>query len=119
MGNNGHEGFGGPEELPQHLVNLPAYQIGKYEVTRGQYRKFIEAGGYEDSRYWSAEGWKWKESDVDRLCRNARPESLTPCGQTPRKNAVNRSIGQPSKNGLDMDTATPASLKRTITRWWA
>ena len=45
MGNNGHEGFGGPEEFPQHLVNLPAYQIGKYEVTRGQYRKFIEAGG--------------------------------------------------------------------------
>ena len=64
MGNNGHEGFGGPEEFPQHLVNLPAYQIGKYEVTRGQYRKFIEAGGYEDPRYWSVEGWKWKESDV-------------------------------------------------------
>jgi iron(II)-dependent oxidoreductase len=64
MGNNGHEGFGGPEELPQHSVNLPAYQIGKYEVTRGQYRKFMEAGGYEDSRYWSTEGWKWKESEA-------------------------------------------------------
>lgn len=64
MGNNGREKPLGPEELPQHLVNLPTYQIGKYEVTRGQYRKFIEAGGYGDPRYWSAEGWKWKESDV-------------------------------------------------------
>jgi formylglycine-generating enzyme required for sulfatase activity len=63
MGNNGHEGFGGPEEFPQHRVHLPTYQIGKYEVTRGQYRKFMEAGGYEDPRYWSPEGWKWKESN--------------------------------------------------------
>jgi hypothetical protein len=44
-------------------VNLPTYQIGKYEVTRGQYRRFIEAGGYEDPRYWSAEGWKWKQAN--------------------------------------------------------
>jgi len=64
MGNNGHEGFEGPEEFPQHSVTLPAYQIGKYEVTRGEFRKFIEAGGYTNSSYWSAEGWKWKESDV-------------------------------------------------------
>ncbi|MFC1805362.1 formylglycine-generating enzyme family protein [Planctomycetota bacterium] len=46
MGNSGREGFGGPEEFPQHSVHLPTYQIGKYEVTRGQYRKFIEAGGF-------------------------------------------------------------------------
>ena len=64
MGNNGSEGFGTSDELPQHWVDLPTYEIGKYEVTRGQYRRFIEAGGYRDSRYWSAEGWKWKESDV-------------------------------------------------------
>jgi gamma-glutamyl hercynylcysteine S-oxide synthase len=64
MGNNGHEGFGDPEELPRHPVDLPTYQIGKYEVTRGQFRKFIEAGGYDDPKYWFPEGWKWKESDV-------------------------------------------------------
>jgi formylglycine-generating enzyme required for sulfatase activity len=63
MGNNGHEGYEGPEEFPQHSVNLPAYQIGKCEVTRGEFRRFIEAGGYTNSSYWSTEGWKWKESD--------------------------------------------------------
>jgi iron(II)-dependent oxidoreductase len=64
MGNNGREGFGGAEEFPQHSVYLPAYEIGKYEVKRGQYRRFMEAGGYDDPNYWSPEGWKWKESDV-------------------------------------------------------
>jgi iron(II)-dependent oxidoreductase len=64
MGNNGHEGYEGPEELPQHSVNLPAYEIGKYEVTRGEFRRFIEDGGYAHAGYWSAEGWKWKESEV-------------------------------------------------------
>ena len=59
MGNNN----GSPEERPEHEVYLPTYQIGKYEVTRGDYRKFIEAGGYDDPKYWSLEGWKWKESD--------------------------------------------------------
>jgi gamma-glutamyl hercynylcysteine S-oxide synthase len=64
MGNNGQEGYEGQDDFPQHTVNLATYQIGKYEVTRCQYRKFMEAGGYDDSRYWSAEGWKWKESGV-------------------------------------------------------
>jgi formylglycine-generating enzyme required for sulfatase activity len=41
MGNDS----GSWEERPAHPVNLPAYQIGKYEVTRGEYRKFIEEGG--------------------------------------------------------------------------
>ena len=50
MGNNGHETY--PDstgELPQHDVQMSEYQIGKYEVTRGEYRRFITAGGYQNS----------------------------------------------------------------------
>jgi formylglycine-generating enzyme required for sulfatase activity len=36
------------------------YWIDKYPVTNERYRAFIEAGGYENQRYWSDEGWKWK-----------------------------------------------------------
>lgn len=64
MGNNGRDKYGKPEEFPQHEVELPTYEIGKHEVTRGQYRKFMEAGGYENPEYWSPEGWEWKESDL-------------------------------------------------------
>lgn len=63
MGNDGHEGYAYDDEFPQHRVYLPTYQIGKTEVTRGQYRLFIEAGAYDDPNYWSPAGWKWKESD--------------------------------------------------------
>lgn len=70
-------------ERPQHEVYLPTYQIGKYEVTRGEYRKFIEAGGYQDPRYWSPEGWVWKEGDVivyagmyGAVSYGTRPDSL-------------------------------------------
>jgi formylglycine-generating enzyme required for sulfatase activity len=49
-----------PSEWPQHYVHLDGYWIGKYEVTRGQYRKFIAAGGYNNPAYWSADGWYYR-----------------------------------------------------------
>ncbi|MCX6343506.1 MAG: formylglycine-generating enzyme family protein [Armatimonadetes bacterium] len=49
-------------EMPQRSVTLRAYSIGKYEVTRGQFRKFMKAGGYLKKAYWSTAGWKWKIS---------------------------------------------------------
>jgi iron(II)-dependent oxidoreductase len=60
MGNNN----GSWEEQPEHSVYLPSYEIGKYEVTRGEYRKFIEAGGYNNRSYWSDSGWIWKEGNT-------------------------------------------------------
>lgn len=62
MGNNGSEPGSAADELPKHLVQLSGYWVGKFEVTRGEYRKFIDAGGYADSSYWSAAGWAWKLS---------------------------------------------------------
>lgn len=47
-------------EKPQHSIYLSGYYIGKYEVTRGEYRAFMNAGGYSNSSYWSAEGWNWR-----------------------------------------------------------
>jgi len=45
---------------PKHRVYLDGYWIGKYEVTRAQYRAFIDAGGYANQQYWSEEGWWWR-----------------------------------------------------------
>ena len=61
MGNNGKEPFSAAAELPQHEVDVAAFQIGKYEVTRGEYRRFIKGGGYDNSSYWSDDGWAWKQ----------------------------------------------------------
>lgn|GEM_PF-723503 len=45
---------------PKHTIWLDGYWIGKYEVTRAQYRKFIDAGGYDHQEYWTPEGWWWR-----------------------------------------------------------
>ena len=52
------------EELPQHWVAVSAYYIGKYEVTRSEYRAFMNAGGYSNPSYWSTDGWTWKVSNT-------------------------------------------------------
>lgn len=49
-----------PDEPKQHEVELPAFSIGKYEVTNREFERFIEDGGYQKQRYWSEEGWEYK-----------------------------------------------------------
>jgi formylglycine-generating enzyme required for sulfatase activity len=62
MGNNGSESYSYPSELPQHSVYLSEYSISKYQITRGQYRAFMDAGGYTNPAYWSLDGWNWRLS---------------------------------------------------------
>ncbi|MBN1201919.1 MAG: SUMF1/EgtB/PvdO family nonheme iron enzyme [Anaerolineae bacterium] len=45
-------------EQPQHTVTLPDYRIGRYPVTVGEYRAFVEAGGYRERRWWTDAGWR-------------------------------------------------------------
>ncbi|GEM_PF-576073 len=63
MGNNGDEGYSWGDEHPQHSVVLPGYYVGKYEITRGEYRVFMNAGGYSNPSYWSSEGWSWRVNE--------------------------------------------------------
>jgi formylglycine-generating enzyme required for sulfatase activity len=65
MGNSGSEGECGSSEMPQRSVDLPGYWIGKYEVTRGEYQQFMDAGGYSNPEYWSSAGWSWKGSRTE------------------------------------------------------
>lgn len=53
------EGFCYDNELGVHKVYLEAYEIQPRLVTNGEYLKFIEAGGYEDFRWWLSEAWDW------------------------------------------------------------
>ena len=57
MGSNDYD------EKPPHKVFLGEYLIGKTPVTNAQYKKFIEAGGYEKKEYWSNEGWNWRSRE--------------------------------------------------------
>jgi formylglycine-generating enzyme required for sulfatase activity len=43
------------DEQPQHGVDLPAFQIGRWPVTNAEYACFVEAGGYRDGRWWTTD----------------------------------------------------------------
>ncbi|WP_312076159.1 ergothioneine biosynthesis protein EgtB [Chryseobacterium sp.] len=53
------EGFCFDNELGRHKVYLNHFEIEKDPVTNEEYLEFMKAGGYEDFRFWHAEGWDW------------------------------------------------------------
>ncbi len=42
-------------EHPQHTVELPAFEIGKWSVTNAEFKCFMDAGGYQDEQYWKTD----------------------------------------------------------------
>lgn len=57
----GHEGggFAFDNELGAHDVFLPAFEMSDRAIVNHEYIEFIEAGGYDDFKYWLSEGWDW------------------------------------------------------------
>ena len=53
-------------ERPVHLVDLPAYYIDVEPVANAAYLAFMEAGGYDDPRWWDPAGWEWRNSGGKR-----------------------------------------------------
>lgn len=56
----GHEGsgFAFDNECPRHEVYLRPFRIASRPVTSGEYREFIDAGGYRTPDHWLSEGWR-------------------------------------------------------------
>ncbi len=48
-------------ERPRHPVELAPFWIDVHPVTNGEYRSFLEDGGYEAQSLWSQKGWAWKQ----------------------------------------------------------
>ncbi len=55
--------FGDDRQGALRQVTLPyAYRVGRYPVTNTEYRRFIEAGGYQQQQWWTENGWQDKGS---------------------------------------------------------
>ena len=71
MGSSSHEESRADDEGPQHRVTIPApFAVGRYEVTRGEFARFVEAAGhstgnscrtYEDGRWEDRSGLNWRD----------------------------------------------------------
>jgi iron(II)-dependent oxidoreductase len=59
--NKGTDGaFGWDNEFEAEEIFVPGFSIDVFPVTNGEYLRFVQAGGYEDSKYWTPEDWAWK-----------------------------------------------------------
>ena len=50
--------FAFDNEKPQHKVFLHDYLIDRAPVSNGEYLEFMNAGGYQDFRWWHSAGWE-------------------------------------------------------------
>ncbi len=53
-----HARFAYDNESPRHRVLLPAHRLANRPVTNHEYRRFIEAGGYREPKWWMSDGWE-------------------------------------------------------------
>lgn len=51
--------FGWDNEFPELRVPVAAFEIDINKVSNGEFMAFVEAGGYRERPWWSAEGWAW------------------------------------------------------------
>ena len=63
-------GFVFDNEKWAHDVSVPEFEIDAQPVTWAQYGEFVEDGGYDDPRWWSAEGWAWVQREGRRVPRH-------------------------------------------------
>jgi predicted Ser/Thr protein kinase/dienelactone hydrolase len=62
---------------------VPEYLIDKYEVTNGEFKQFVDAGGYQNPKYWEHEFEKsgvileWQEALSEFCDRTGRPGPST------------------------------------------
>lgn len=58
------DGFCFDNELGKHKVYLNDFEIADRLITNGEYLEFMLSGGYEDFRFWHAEGWDWVKQNA-------------------------------------------------------
>lgn len=48
-------------ERNAHVVDLPAFRIGRVPVTNAEWQQFVDDGGYRQQRWWSDRGWAHRQ----------------------------------------------------------
>ena len=60
LGSAHKQGFVFDNEQLAHEVEIAPYAISKTAVTNGEFKHFVEDGGYRRNELWGAEGWQWR-----------------------------------------------------------
>lgn len=69
-------GFAFDNELGHAAVSVAAFEIDAQALRWAEFLPFVEAGGYVEPRWWTAEGWRWRlgarAAGVDATPRSLR-----------------------------------------------
>jgi ergothioneine biosynthesis protein EgtB len=55
-------GFAFDNETPRHRVWLEPFALANRPVTNGEFRAFIDDGGYQRPELWLSDGWAWVQA---------------------------------------------------------
>jgi formylglycine-generating enzyme required for sulfatase activity len=124
-----------PDEAPAHPVTLTPFAIGQFPVTNAEWRLFLEAGGYDDERWWdtgAAQAWRRGEGTAEgpkQELRELRQELQANPGQISELHGAGRITSVEAGNwenlarGSDPDfeamleTRYPAGRQTRPERW--
>jgi len=57
----GHALYGWDNEYGRLEHDVAAFRAARYLVSNGEFKEFIDAGGYDAERLWTEEGWAWRQ----------------------------------------------------------
>lgn len=58
--------FGWDNEFPRQEVQVEGFSIDRYPVTIESFRAFVDAGAYDDARWWEPEHFEWIQAQDRR-----------------------------------------------------
>ena len=56
-----HPLYGWDNEYGVHSANVQSYKAAEYLTSNREFLAFVEDGGYFDPKWWTEEGWQWRE----------------------------------------------------------
>jgi ergothioneine biosynthesis protein EgtB len=58
--------FGWDNERPATQASVGRFEIERHDVTNAAFLEFIDAGGYNEPRWWRPDDWRWVQDDKVR-----------------------------------------------------
>jgi len=56
-----HPLYGWDNEYGLHRAEVAGFKASRYLVSNREYLEFVEDGGYGERKWWTEEGWNWRE----------------------------------------------------------
>lgn len=58
--NRDHPLYGWDNEYGKHVERVEPFRASRSLVSNGEFMEFIDADGYHEERWWTEEGWQWR-----------------------------------------------------------